>query len=313
MTLTNSELTFLSTPTTLVFGVAIVLVTALFSFTIWKRNHFAAATGWLEALRVLIVALVALTLNQPEWRETFKPDNKPVIAVLRDDSGSMTTEDIIDPENPAATARSRGSVAETLAGEESWSSLKEDFEVAIRSFGTEADGTDLSGAINDVGEQFPDLRGLVLISDGDWNTGEPPGRAATRLRMNNTRAFTVPVGSETRLPDLAVTAFDAPTFGIVEKPVRLPFSLTNTLPREQATTLTITTGNGETITKEVTIPAMGKIRETILWTPKSVGDFELTLTLPAIDEERDKSNNQLTAPIAIRKEELKVLLISTLR
>ncbi|MDA7920204.1 hypothetical protein N9B73_00480 [Verrucomicrobiales bacterium] len=311
MTLTNSELTFLSTPTTLVFGVMIVLVTAVFSFMIWKRNHFAAATGWLEALRVLIVALVAITLNQPEWRETFKPDEKPVIAVLRDDSGSMTTEDIVDPENPASVARSRASIAESLTTEESWNSLRENFELDIRSFASEDEGTDLSAAIDDVVEQFPGLRGLVLISDGDWNTGDPPSRAATRLRMSDTRVFTVPVGSETRLPDLAVTAFDAPTFGIVEKPVRLPFSLTNTLPREQSTTLTITTGTGETITKEVTIPAMGKIRETILWTPKSVGDFELTLTLPEMTEERDKSNNQLTAPIAIRKEELKVLLIDT--
>ena len=311
MTLTNSELTFLATPTTLVFGVAIVLVTAVFSFMIWKRNQFAAATGWLEALRILIVALVALTLNQPEWRETFKPDNKPVIAVLRDDSGSMTTEDIVDPENPATAARSRGTIAESLAAEDAWNSLEEDFQVDIRAFSTEAEGTDLSGAINDVVEQYPGLRGLVLISDGDWNTGDPPSRAATRLRMSDTRVFTVPVGSETRLPDLAVTAFDAPTFGIVEKPVRLPFSLTNTLPREQSTTLTLTTGNGETITKEVTIPAMGKIRDTILWTPSSVGDFELTLTLPVIEEERDKTNNQLTAPIAIRKEELKVLLIDT--
>lgn len=311
MTLTNSELTFLSTPTTLVFGVVIVLATAVFSFMIWRRNHFAAATGWLEALRVLIVALVAVTLNQPEWRETFKPDQKPVIAVLKDDSGSMTTADIVSPEDPGGVALRRNAVAEVIAAPESWNSLTEDFQLEIRSFSSEAEGTDLSGAIDDVAEQFPGLRGLVLISDGDWNTGDPPGRAATRLRMSGTRVFTVPVGSETRLPDLAVTAFDAPTFGIVEKPVRLPFSLTNTLPREQSTTLTITTANGETITKEVTIPAMGKIRETILWTPKSVGDFELTLTLPEIAEERDKSNNKLTAPIAIRKEELKVLLIDT--
>lgn len=311
MTQTNSELTFLSTPTTLVFGVMVVVVTAVFSFMIWKRSNFAASTGWLEALRVIIVSLVAITLNQPEWKETFEPDNKPVIAVLRDDSGSMATEDVVDPEDASEPARKRSKMAEVLTAAESWNSLRDDFELDIRTFSSGADGTDLSAAMNDVIEQFPGLQGMVLISDGDWNTGDPPSRAATRLRMSETRVFTVPVGSETRLPDLAVTAFDAPTFGIVEKPVRLPFSLTNTLPREQYTTLRITTSTGETVTTEITIPAMGKIRETILWTPTTVGNFELTLTLPQVAEERDTTNNTLTAPIAIRKEELKVLLIDT--
>ena len=85
MTLTNSELTFAWTPTMVVFGIAMLIATGALGFMIWKRSLYSTATGWLEVLRFLIVACVALTLNQPEWRETFEPDRKPVIAVLRDD------------------------------------------------------------------------------------------------------------------------------------------------------------------------------------------------------------------------------------
>lgn len=290
------------------FSIIIVLVTAVFSFLIWKRNHYAASTGVLESLRLCILTGVVVTLNQPEWRETFKPDDKPSIAVLRDASLSMDTEDVLSNSN----ARSRSSVAGNLSAPEAWASVEEGIEVKIQSFGgSENTGTDLSTALTSVIDTKSPPRGIVLISDGDWNSGEPPSRIATQLRMLGVPVFTVPVGSEERLPDLAVTAFDAPTFGIAGKPVRLPFTLSSSLPRAHPSTIEIRTSEGEKLSGSVTIPAVGKSQETLVWTPLSEGDYELTLTLPAIEEETDLTNNALTAPISIRKEELKVLVIDS--
>jgi len=315
VTATTTELTFVSTPTTVVFGVVVVLATIAVSFLIWKRSRFSAATGWLEALRILIVVLVALTLNQPEWRETFAPEEKPVIAILRDASGSMTTEDVIAEDEPATSARSRNAAATELTVPEAWVELEEDYDVVIETFsekpGDGESGTDIASALSATLEQHPTLRGVVLVSDGDWNTGDAPSLPATRLRMRGAPVFAVPVGSETRLPDLAAVSFDVPTFGIVGKPVRLPFTLTSALPRPHSTTIEIRTSEGETLTSDVTIPAMGRLQETVLWTPQTMGDFKLTLVLPPDDEERDLTNNALTAPITIRREELKILLIDT--
>lgn len=312
MTLTNSELTFNGTPATIVFSVAVVLATFVFSFLIWKRSRFTAATGVLEALRIFILVAVTLTLNQPEWRETFTPDEKPVLAILVDESESMATGDVSDasatlPADPVT----RATVAADLIKESAWEPLATENKIIIRGFDRESEGTDLSAALAGILDEEPSLRGVVLISDGDWNTGEPPARIATRYRMQNVPVFTVPIGSETRLPDLAVTAFDAPTFGIAGKPVRLPYSLSSSLPRNHSTTVEIQTGAGEVLTQNVTIPAMGKVRETLLWTPLTEGDFELTLTLPTDEGEHDTGNNTLTAPISIRKEELKVLVIDS--
>ncbi len=314
MTLSDSELTFSSTPTTIVFGVAVLLVTAVFSFLIWKRSRFSLSSGLLETLRLLAVAAVTLTLNQPEWRETYRPDRKPVLAVLHDASGSMKTEDVPVAEPAGSPPRSRASLAAELSAPEVWTPLAGQFEIVTEPFpGPEADaaGTDLGGALAGLLDRHPQLAAVVLVSDGDWNTGDPPSRAATRYRMAGIPVFAVPAGSETRLPDLAVTAFDAPTFGLVGKPVRLPFTLTSALPRNHPATLEIRTSEGETLTGEVVLPAMGRLQETLLWTPKAEGDYELTLTLPPAEEERDTSNNSLTAPIAIRKEQLKVLLIES--
>ena len=288
------------------------LATLVFSFLIWKRNHFSKPVGALEFLRLLIVALVCLLLGQPEWREVYTPDEKPVIAILKDASGSMATADVVDPDAPGANPASRNSLADELDSATDWEALSSDFEIVRQDFsGAPSDSTNIGDALTEILEQESQLRGIVLLSDGDWNAGAAPNLAATRLRMQQIPVFSVPIGSETKLPDLEATAFDIPTFGIAGKPIRLPFSLSSSLPRSQTTSIEITTSEGETFTQEVTIPAMGRVQDTLLWTPQTIGDYELTLKLPTVEEEFDKENNEITAPIAIRKEELKVLVIDS--
>ena len=315
LTPSTSELTFSPTPATLVFGIALVLVTTVVSFIIWKRNHFSKSVGFLEFLRLLIVTLVVLTLNQPEWRETFEPEEKPAVAVLWDRSRSMSTSDVLDSENPSAPLQKRSDIVKGLVEPEKWKALEEKVEVLFESFSSKEDppeeGSDLSLALDDIAEQHPNLRGVVLLSDGDWNAGEPPARAATRLRMNDTPVFALPIGSDTRLPDVEVTAFDVPTFAITGKPVRIPFTLSSALPRDHTVLVEMISDQGEQMTKEVTIPAMGRVQDTFQWRPGAVGNVSLLLKVPVADEERNEKNNQLTAPIAIRKEELKVLVIES--
>lgn len=266
----------------------------------------------MEALRLIIVCLVVLTLQQPEWRETFAPTEKPTLVVLRDASGSMETPDLVHPGDPNLPPRTRGEAAATLADPTAWEALEEKFEIIIQSFsGDSSEGTDLGAALASPLEQQSNLSGVVLLSDGDWNVGAPPSLAATRLRMARVPVFTVALGSETQLPDLAVNSFEVPTFGIVGKPIRLPFFLTSTLPQVQSVNLTITTGDGPPMSRSVSIPAMGRFEDTILWTPQAVGDFTVGLELPALPIERDVKNNAISAPIAIRNEELRVLVIES--
>ncbi len=312
MILTESELTFSWTTLSASFGVVVFIATAIFGFLIWKRNHFSRATGLLEFLRLLIVGLVCLLLGQPEWREVYTPDEKPVIAILRDASGSMATADVIDPDSPASQPLTREALASSLENDPAWATLEEDFEIVRQGFSSSsADSTTLGDALTEILEQETDLRGIVLLSDGDWNKGIAPNIAATRLRMQQVPVFTIPVGSETKLPDLEATAFDIPTFGISGKPVRLPFTLTSSLPRSHTTSITIRTNESESFSQEVVIPAMGRVQDTLLWIPQTIGDYELTLTLPDVEGEFDKDNNTITAPITIRKEELKVLVIDS--
>ncbi|MEM7519195.1 MAG: hypothetical protein AAF368_20000, partial [Planctomycetota bacterium] len=264
MTLTDSEITFPTSPTMVTVGIILVVVTVSLSIISWRRSRYRPANGILELLRVIIVALVALTLNQPEWRERFEPEEKPVVAILTDRSGSMATEDIVGASADPKSASSRAALAEQLGDDATWQELEADFAITRRDFSSESGvATDLGGALDAVLEEEAALRAVVLISDGDWNEGEPPSRIATRFRMEETPVFALATGSEQRLPDIEVSAFDVPTFGIAGKPVRLPFTVKSAFPTNQNVTLEVTTSEGETFSHDVLIPALGRVADAL--------------------------------------------------
>ncbi len=311
----TSQLTFITTPGTIAVAVAIVLVTIVLAFMAWRRAVKKRSIGLLELLRVLIVICIAITLNQPEWLETFKPDQRPALVVLHDVSKSMETRDVIDEAHPSDPPVSRTESIAKLVDPAMWEPLKQKMDVVVEPFSSTldkpAEGTDINAALLKALEQHPRLRSLVLISDGDWNTGSAPAQAATQLRMRGAPVFAVPAGVETRLPDVWVSSFDAPTFGVDGKPMRIPFVIESSLPREQPVTLEMTTSTGEVVTKDITLPAMGKVQDSLVWKPAETGDVKLTLKVPTVPGERYPDNNSMEAPVSIRKEELKVLIIES--
>jgi hypothetical protein len=152
---------------------------------------------------------------------------------------------------------------------------------------------------------------VVLLSDGDWNTGGPPVEAATRMRMRETPIFAVPLGAETRLPDVELVSFDVPTFGVAGKPLRIPFVIDSSLPRDETVIVEMSTSSGELISKQVTLPAMNRYQDALVWRPETSGEFELKLTVPKTGNERYPENNALETPVSIRKERLRVLIVET--
>src|SRR5689334_9179592 len=90
-------------------GVAVVavVVCAAASFYSWRRAGSRFDHGLLEALRVLLVAFGAILFLQPGWVEERKPEEKPTIAVLYDDSTSMETRDVVVTGGAQTTATTR--------------------------------------------------------------------------------------------------------------------------------------------------------------------------------------------------------------
>ncbi|MEX2112926.1 MAG: hypothetical protein WD845_07050, partial [Pirellulales bacterium] len=306
-------LTFLWAPWSVAVSLLVVAGTAVLCYVAWRRSGYRRDYGLLELLRLAMVCLIAIVFNQPEWVEEYRPEEKPTIAVLWDGSASMQTRDVPSDTAGSAALATRSEAIAPLLESAFWSSLQERMSVVIQPT-TAADGapgTDLYEPLAQSPRRFKNLRGIVLASDGDWNVGQPPVQAAAALRLKDVPLFVVPVGSSSRLPDVELLSLDAPTFGIAGKSVRIPFTIDSTLPREYLTNVTLETSDGQQTTKEVRVAPMGRTSDWILWKPQETGDFTVTLEVPRQSDELLADNNRLTAPIAIREEKLRVLVVES--
>src|SRR5215475_672083 len=102
-------------------SIGAVLLAAGLCWTAWRRSGYARSQGLLELLRLAIVALIALILNQPAWVEEFRPEEKPASAVFWDNSKSMETRDVRVSSGGSALASRREAIA-NLIDEGAWTS-----------------------------------------------------------------------------------------------------------------------------------------------------------------------------------------------
>jgi uncharacterized membrane protein len=93
--------------------------------------------------------------------------------------------------------------------------------------------------------------------------------------------------------------------------MRVPFSIDSSLPREFLTTVVLKSSDGDVVEKEIRIAPMSRTNEWIVWKPKEIGDFTLSLEVPKPADDSRIDNKKLSAPISIREEKLRVLVVES--
>ena len=312
----QGSLEFLSSNSIMVLGLFIVTVAGVLCWLAWHRSGYRMQTGWLELLRFVLVCLVVVTLNQPEWLKTQPPDRRSTLAVLWDQSKSMETRDVFDDQDLSGERKSRAETIQPLMSEEVWKSPDTtDLNVVFEPFSSQLDpaeeATDLNAGLSHVLDNHANLRGVVLLSDGDWNIGNSPVEAATRFRMKGIPVFAIGIGSKVPLPDIELVRMDAPTFGVTNKQLRIPFVVRSTLGQDRDVSVTLRVNKEATVTKVVRVPAMSQAQDNIVWTPPATENYTLNLRIAPDAEELIPENNEISAPISIREEQLRVLVIES--
>lgn len=297
----------------LLVALAVWGLAAWLSWQNWRRRG-GRMVAWLEGLRLLIVTALVVTLLRPELVRQIERTETPVIAVLVDASGSMTTQDV-----PAGTnILSRSQWLEARRKESFWKPLETTARVTVQEFAAPPptnsvteEGTDLAQAVELILQQHPNLKAVLLLSDGDWNLGQPPTGVATRYRDAGVPLYTVSVGSDAHLPDVILETGSTPAYGLMGEQISLPFKVTSHLDRELRTVLTLDDGI-EPVRKEIVIPAGGNLQDAVAWYPGRVGEYTLKLGVPVEVDETLPENNTREVRIAVRSETLKVLVVDSL-
>lgn len=308
----------------LIIGAVAALLIGILCVKSYRRSPNKRRSALLESLRFIITLLVIALLWQPEWLTVIHPTTKPRIAVIWDDSKSMETTDAQLPQlfSPNKEITTRKEFTQRLLASNLWSTLSAEGknELVTRAFSSHptdpaqqaSAGSDLSTPLDELLEKESNLRAAVVISDGDWNLGQPPVSAAQKFLLRKIPLFTIPTGSENRLPDLDLLTVNAPTYGIVGENLQIPFTIRSSLDREAKTTIRLRDEAGRERTKAITLPPNKTAYDTILWRLEKEGSSTLELSFPTAQGELVPLNNTRKFTISGKPEKIRVLVVESL-
>ena len=301
-------------------GIGVVVLAAWLGWGNWQRNGRRGRVALLEALRLVAVAMLAFTLLRPEFVRLIQRTDPPQVIILNDASGSMQTRDVVSTNNIVT----RADWLDAQTRREFWKPLEAGHDVLSGAFAVPPDaaatnalgqareiGTDLSGALGSVLRQQKNLKAVLLLSDGDWNLGPSPIGVATRYRDEGIPVYSIITGRDEPLPDLAMEEVAAPAYGLFGEQIAIPYTVQSHLPHDVATEVRLMNGTERLAAKKVTLPANSRFRDSIMWYPREVGEFDLRLEFAAEKEEELKDNNAAAFHIAVRVVKLTVLVVDS--
>ena len=317
---------FQASTLTLVFILLVLAATLTLCVMAVKRSARPKRTGTLEGLRFLCVAFVSAMLMGPEWRTVEESDLQPEIAIIWDESLSMTTEDAQRPDSMAGseTILTRSELVSRLLKTEFWKTFEDGDRnrVTRSSFGAAAEGasavqqamtgTNINEALTKTLQDGQNLRAAIFIGDGTWNLGTSPVAAAQQFRLKGVPLYTLATGSDKRVPDLELVSVNAPTYGIVGENVQIPFTIESSLARDVRTQIRIRSDSGKERYKDITLRANSTHYDSLLWRIEKEGTSKLTITLPLANGELIQSNNEKEFVMSGKPESIRVLVIETL-
>lgn len=275
--------------------------------------------GLLGTLRFGALALLCFLLFEPVLRQIQASERSPVLAVLVDNSESLRVTTAGDAPPSAATARdSIRSVVETFDAEEVPGTTRFfTFDRALRSLsGFSADSLDFDGPRTDVAAalqavpealQGKNLRGIVLVSDGQYNTGRNPLRVAGRSPVP---VHTVTVGDTTRRRDLRIRSVATNERAYLDSAVPVRVSLAVDEGQNERVTVTLER-NGTVLDRaDVRLPSgTAEMPVDLTFRPEEPGFRQLTVHVTELSDEATTRNNTQTVSLRVLESKRQVLLL----
>jgi hypothetical protein len=161
-----------------------------------------------------------------------------------------------------------------------------------------------------------DVLGIVLLTDGQHNTGEPPTAKAKELGERGMPIYPIALGARQPPPDAAVVSIQAPpaVFKDVEVPIDVHFKVTGLKAQDFLVELH-RTGKEKKLLAQRTVHHDGKDRAYMESFPiqmDEVGTQTLTATIKPLDPETKETradNNSRLTTLNVADDKAKVLLI----
>lgn len=280
-----------------------------YAFLLYQTKHpwSVNINRVLFALRAILAFFLAFLLLGPIVRQIDSFVEKPLFVILSDNSGSIKegADSVVLKNIQQEVALLKESLdkngyevkANNLDGKETGEAIQYTEPV-----------TDIQGALRSIADRYEGkkIEGVLLVSDGIYNTGISPLYATYNFPVN-----TLGVGDTTQRVDIAIrnVAYNKIAYQGNKFPVRVEVLSKGVTNRQLAVTLT---QGGKIIDRQ--IQSSGSDGLTIydfnpLANEKGIQKYDLTVeTLP---EELNKRNNRATIFVDVVEGKKKILLVAS--
>ena len=276
--------------------------------------------GWLKriltALRIASLIIILFILFEPILNISWKRTEKPVVAVLLDNSASMTLKDNGAVRADKAMAILRSDLFRKSSRDKNFDFYQFAHELAplsiarLDSIAFDNDGTDLTRALATLQERTIDryLTGVILITDGINNLGDNPARFVEDFAAP---IFPIAVGKSEEQKDVVLSKITSNQITYVNNKVPVQVSLQAYGYQNQKVEVYLQQGAEVLDSKTINIETnLFETRIQLNFTPKQPGFTKYTVRIPVLEDELTALNNQKNFYINILQSKMKILFIA---
>ncbi|VTS01757.1 hypothetical protein [Tuwongella immobilis] len=274
--------------------------------------------GWmLLGLRSFGILLLLLALAKPTWTTTREVVEPGRLAVIVDDSQSMSLTDT-GTTSRFEQATTAAQSLQTLAEQKFGSKLMLDwYDIQGRKIDgalpteAKAERTDLGRAVREVASKARSqpLAGIALISDGMDTVGRSDFQDLGNLPVP-VYAMLFPLQTDSGTLDLAMRKLPVPPRALVNNEIPIQVPLLKVGGSAVTATVSLHRGTEVVATQEVAMPA-GNADQlvTIRWTPTQPGTFRLTARVAANQPEPVLTNNAEAVDVQVDGEPIRIVYL----
>ncbi len=300
-----------------------VAVAGGLTYWTYRTTVPSIGAGWrvlLGGLRFFALALICFLLFEPVLQQFRSTERPPVLAVLVDDSQSMqvVTAGDTSAARPGTARPSIRPVVDALQ-DASMPGKARFFRVGeasrplsgsiIDSLRFDDAHTDLASGLQAAPEELRDenLSGVVLVSDGQYNTGQNPLRVADRSPVP---VHTVTVGDTARQRDLRVQDISTNDRAYLNSSVPVRVTLSVTEGPGQPIPVTLEQSGRTLDQRQVRLPGgTGEVSVDLTFEPEQAGLQQVTVRVPELAGEVTTRNNAQSTSLRVLESKRQVLLL----
>jgi len=298
--------------------VVLLLVLASFALSYFVYRHTVpVVSGAMRSLLILLrgtaLALILLAVCEPLFRFIFTEEQRPVIALLADNSLSMSQKDGSGDKGAALNGLLKGNGVLSLASTAdlrlfTFSHMLS--PLAPESLALNGGTTNISDALRSALRSVDGLQGIVLLTDGNYNTGSNPLYDAEKSRIP---FFTVGIGDTNDQKDIVLAKLITNTIGYVDASAPVDVTVRYSGIAERSVTVSLFEDGQKLDERRITLtPASGaaEIPVQFTYTPKKDGAKKLTAAVTAVEGELTAKNNSRSAMVKVLRNKMNVAVIA---